>query len=208
MFGDPLPDLAVRGECGIDVYERQELPGQRRARFRCLGAVLPSGAAEGYEPEGTPARLLAAAGGFAALPPLSLSDATTFPQAARDPVALFLRIDFLRAWTLADQGLARVLADPAGAFARPAQFAAQVALAYDFNRIARGAALARALLAARPAAAEEPIGFGWRMLGDLALRGGEAALALDCFQAALAVADNPHRRARAAQARARAEAAA
>lgn len=205
MFGDPLPDLAVRGERGIDIFERQDLPGQRRARFRCLGRVLEGGATEAFEPEGNPRRLTAAAEGLAAAPalsaPLSLTDANAFPAIAAlpDPMALFVRVDFLRAWALADLGLARFLADPGAVYARQNQFAAQVALAYDFNRISIGVTLARALLPARPAPddSDETLGFGFRMLGDLALRGAESELALSCFEAALAIGDNPHRRARA-----------
>lgn len=213
MFGDPLPDLAILGEHGIDVFERRDLPGQRRARFRCLGRVLPSGVAESFEPDGTPQRLLDAARALQAAPPLSLTDATTFPaqmaqgKARGDPAALFLRIDFLRAWALADLGLTRFAASPpAAALAQAGQFSAQVAMAYDFNRVARGVALAQALLPALPPPqdCDEAIAFGFRMLGDLAMRGAEAGLALACFEAALAIGDNPHRRARA---RAAAEAA-
>jgi hypothetical protein len=202
MLSDRLPDLAVRGEAGIEVYERQDLPDQRRGRFRCLGAVGPDGRAWPYEAGVTPARLVAAA---AALPPdglaLDLADATSFPAPGADPLMLMLRIDFLRARTLAAQVAARFAAalarDAAAAVAEAGPFAAQVAAVYDFNRLAIGAALARAALPALPERMEDGHGFALRMLGDLALRGGEARLALACFEAALAAGDNPHRRARA-----------
>lgn len=204
MFADELPDLAVRGEGGIDVFARIDLPDQRRGRFRCLGRLRPDGQAEAFEAGVAPERLRAAAERLPAAGwPLDLADATSFPEPEADPLALLLRVDFLRARLLAGQMLARFAAalarDPAAAVAAPGPFAAQVAQAYDFNRIAQGIALARAVLPVLPAppALADGHGFGLRMLGDLALRGGEAGLALACFEAALAAGDNPHRRARA-----------
>lgn len=214
-FDEALPDLAVGGETGIDVFER--LPGadRRPGRFRCLGTVAAGGGPEAavaiHEPGPgvEPARLRRAAAALAAAPalsrPFSLADATGFPApaAAGEPLALFLRLDFLRARQLADLGLDRLeaglAAGPGAAFDRPGAFPALVAQAYDFNRIARGTALARLVLPhlPPPAACDDGIAFGLRMLGDLALRGGAAGLALACFEAALAIGDNPHRRARA-----------
>lgn len=203
MFADDLPDLAIRGETGIDVFDRIDLPGQRRSRFRCIGTVAADGTARPWEAGVEPARLSRAAAGLPAALPLDLADATGFPEGEGGALDLFLRIDFLRARTLAAQMLARFRArldqDAAAAVAEPGPFAAQVAQAYDFNRIAAGIGLARAALPALPAAPAltDGHGFGLRMLGDLALRGGEAGLALACFEAALAAGDNPHRRARA-----------
>lgn len=212
MLGDDLPDLAVHGEAGIDVFHRQNLPDQGRSRFRCLGTLRPGATApEVFEPNVAqdPARLMRAISALrdatALARPLSLSDATGFPaaDAAGDPMALFLRIDFLRAWTLADLGLSRfrsaLVRDAAGVFARPGFLPAQIALAYDFNRLKVGAEIASELLPALPApeSSDDGTAFALRMLGDLALRGGRAALALRCFEGALAIGDNPHRRARA-----------
>lgn len=202
MLSDDLPDLAVRGEGGIDVFHRQDLPDQRRGRFLCLGRVSAAGLAEPYEAGIAPARLLRAA---AALPAgglaLDLTDATTYPEPGGDPLLLLLRVDFLRARSLAAQIMARfertLAQDAAAAVAQPGALAAQVAQAYEFNRIAAGIRLARAVVPALPAALEDGHGFALRMLGDLALRGGEAGLALACFEAALAAGANPHRRARA-----------
>lgn len=203
MFADALPDLPIRGETGIDVFDRIDLPGHRRSRFRCLGTVAADGTAQPWEAGVDPARLTRAAARLPAALPLDLADATGFPAPAADALELFLRIDFLRARTLAGQMLDRFAAalarDPAAAVADPGPFAAQVAQAYDFNRIAAGIALARAALPALPAtpALADGHGFALRMLGDLALRGGEAGLALACFEAAIGAGDNPHRRARA-----------
>lgn len=204
MLADNLPDLAVRGEGGIDVFHRQDLPEQGRGRFQCLGRLTPQGLAEPFEAGVDPARLRRAAdrlpaGGLA----LDLADATTYPAPGADPLLLFLRIDFLRARALAAQMLERfdsaLARDPAAVAASAGPLAAQVAQAYDFNRIGAGIRLARALLPALPGpgALADGHGFALRMLGDLALRGGEAGLALACFEAALAAGENPHRRARA-----------
>lgn len=219
MLGADLPDLAVRGEGGIDVFLRMELPDQRRARFRCIGRLPdpdpvagPDPAPEAYERQArrNPDRLRRAARALAALPeharPFALTDATGFPSVAAgggDPIVLFLRIDFLRAWTLADLGLgrlqARLAADPTALLAEPRQLAAQIVPAFDFNRISVGIALGQALLPALPppARCDDSTAWALRMLGDLALRGRAARQALDCFEAALAIGDNPHRRARA-----------
>lgn len=214
MFGEALPDLAVMGERGLDIFHRLELPDARRIRYRCLG-TLRAGEDGAFQPEvfeaesmADPARLARAAQAHAAAGedrPLSLDDARSYPAMAgrADPMALFLRLDFLRAWALADLGLDRfeaaLRAGPARVFDRPGQLPAQVALAYDFNRITRGIALAELLLPALPppGGGDDGTGFALRMLGDLALRGDAPALALACFEAALAIGENPHRRARA-----------
>lgn len=202
MLADDLPDLAIRGEAGIDVFERRDLPDQRRGRFLCLGTIAPDGQPQPHEAGVAPERLLRALGRIPEAPlTLDLADATRFPAVPSDPTDLFLRIDFLRARSLAGQMLARFQAslarDAAAAVADPGPFVAQVAQAYDFNRIGAGIALARQVLPALPQGASDGHGFGLRMLGDLALRGGEAGLALACFEAAIATGDNPHRRARA-----------
>ena len=212
MLGGGLPDLAVQGEGGIDVYDRIDQPDHRRSRFRCLGRVViaPDGApaVEAFEaaPLSDPDRLRRAAAAFEAEDlPFRLTRPEEFPRATapQDALLLFLRIDFLRAWTLADQGLRRFRAElaarPAKATERPGDVAAQVGLAYDFNRITAGIALTEALLPALPPPGQCADGhaFALRMLGDLALRGKAAALALRCFEAAIAIGDNPHRRARA-----------
>lgn len=204
MLADDLPDLAVHGETGIDVFHRQDLPAQRRSRFRCLGTLCADGVVALYEPDADADRLRRAAAALAPLP-LDLTDATGFPDPAAlsDPLALFLRIDFLRARTLADLGLARfatsLTRDPARVVAVPGPLVAQVGAAFNFNRIARGIALAEAVLPALPAPRDcvDDHAYALRMLGDLALRGGAARLALRCFEAALAIGVNPHRRARA-----------
>jgi len=213
MLAAALPDLAIRGEDGIDVFHLKAQPDQGRSRFRCLGRVRtgPGGAQgiEVFEPGTDPERLRRAARALAGSPglavPFSLADATGFPSplAEGDPAALFQRIDFLRARSLAVLALDRLgaalAADAAAVLARPGQVSGPAALAHDFNLIGRAIALAEALLPALPPPDPGAEGLAWalRMLGDLALRGTRARLALDCFEAALAIGDNPHRRARA-----------
>jgi hypothetical protein len=212
MFGDDMPDLAVRGEGGIDVYIRQNLPDQGRSRFRCVASFRPGAQDPDIHEPGLvsdPARLTRTLQALDAVPALSdpfrLDDATTYPRIAAfgDPLALFLRVDFLRAWALADLGLSRLRAaldaDGAAVLTRQGHLPAQVGLAFDFNRISVGAEIASQVLdaVARVDPRDDGTAFALRMLGDLCLRGGQAALALRCFEGALAIGDNPHRRARA-----------
>lgn len=200
MFADPLPDLAVKGETGIDVFHRQDLPAQRRSRFRCLGTVLPDERALVYEGDADAPRLTRAAAAWAPLP-MDLTDAGSFPRAGTEALAVFQHIDFLRAFALADAGLSRFAATLTRGvdLGDGGALAAQAGAAYAFNRLGRGADLARAVLPLLPPprACADDHAFALRMLGDLALRGGQAALALQCFEGALAIGANPHRRARA-----------
>jgi len=213
MFGNDPIDLAVRGEVGIDVFHRQDLPDQGRSRYRCLGTVRPGAQAPDiHEPDAVrrPERLLRAAAALeretTLTRPFALVDATGFADLTTgggDPIILFLRIDFLRAWALADLGLTRLreglATDPAAVFARRGHLASQVALAYDFNRLSVGVDLAHQILAALPQSdvSDDGTAFALRMLGDLALRAGDPSLALSAFERALAIGQNPHRQARA-----------
>jgi hypothetical protein len=212
MLGQDLPDLAVQGEAGIDVFHRQDLPDQGRSRYRCIGTLRPGASApDCHEPDAARdhARLLRAIDALHREPalslPLTLGDARGFiaTSAVGDPMALFLRIDFLRAWTLADLGLTRfrasLSADPRAVLARPGYLSAQIALAYDFNRLAAAVQIAHELLPVLPPPdhCDDGVAFGLRMLGDLTLRAGQPALSLRCFEGALAIGTNPHRRARA-----------
>ena len=121
MFDD-LPDFAIRGECGTDIFQRLDDPGQRRVRFRCV-ATVAEGQVIDHDPGARrdPARLRALAEGLALDPlarSLSLADPATWPLAARDgdPIRLFLHLDFLRAWQVADLAIDRLIrqiaADP------------------------------------------------------------------------------------------------
>ncbi|MFN4099678.1 MAG: hypothetical protein ACK4GT_07870 [Pararhodobacter sp.] len=221
MFDDDLPDIALRGETGIDLFRRLDDEGQRRARFRCLATLDPGGSLILHAPEARPdpARLTALAQALAGDPltrPLSLTEPASWPTAADggDPIRLFLYLEFLRAWQVADLAGARLESQLArsGAAAlpeEPGRLAGAVAPVFDFNRIARGVRLAQAivpLLAARialPGFRDDRhggTGYALRMLGDLCLRAAEPALALRCFETAVAAGDNPFRRRKAIEA--------
>lgn len=218
MFDD-LPDFAVRGECGTDIFQRLDQDGQRRVRFRCVATVL-DGRVIDHTPEDRrdPARLRALAEGLEAdllARPLVLADPGTWPLVARDadPIRLFLYLDFLRAWQVADLAadrLARqVKADPSTLPMEPGKLSGAVSPLFDFNRLSRAVDLARlavpvlARRLAAPGFADDTsgsTGFALRMLGDLCLRKSEAALALTCFETAITAGDNPFRRRRAIEA--------
>ncbi|MCA0204896.1 MAG: hypothetical protein LCH92_11180 [Proteobacteria bacterium] len=219
MFDDELPEFAVRGEAGIDLFERLPMDGQRRSRFRCLATLTGDGTLIDHSGKAQPqaARLIALAEGIAADPvlaPMSLGDASAWPRAAAggDPLRLFLYLDFFRAWQVADLAGARLeaqLARESGALpVDPGQLAGAIGPVFDFNRLTRGRALARALVPRlRPLLAQpggegrhEGIGFALRMLGDLCLRAGAPAEALTCFDTAVAAGDNPFRRRKAIEA--------
>ncbi len=209
MLSKDLPDLAIRGEGGIDIFARRLEAERQRARFFCLGRICADGGVEVFEKGITPERLMRAAAQYPPEPQrLDLADATSFPpllanfgQAGpKSTLELFLRLEFLRAYAVAAQALlpfeTALAKDPAAVTADGSRFAGHVALAYDFNRISLGITFARLALPALPARRllTNEHGFALRMLGDLAMRGHEAGL---CFEAALAAGANPHRRARA-----------
>ncbi|MGY6548629.1 MAG: hypothetical protein ACXIU7_06445 [Roseinatronobacter sp.] len=107
---------------------------------------------------------------------------------------------------------ARVSGPEHGAGQRPAlgpsaldlsapEISAVLRLLLDFNQIHRAAPILRGLvpeLLARAARGQEDrwqnTGFALRMCGDLRLRAGLPAPALECYEAALVLGDNAHRR--------------
>ena len=221
MFDDDLPEIAVHGERGIDLFQRLDDAGQRRASFRCIATLAPDGVLADHAPEARrdPARLRALAEGLARDPvtaPFSLGDAPGWPRAASaggDPVRLFLYLDFFRAWQVADLAGNRLetqlARDPGLLPVEPGQIAGIVAPVFDFNRLARGQRLAAALvplLAQRIATPEfrddrhGGTGYALRMLGDLCLRADDPRLALACFETAVNAGDNPFRRRKAIEA--------
>jgi len=220
MF-DELPEFAVQGERGIDLFVRLDDPGQRRAQFRCIATLVegPAGLIDHAPDERRDlAALTALAQRLASDPlaqPLSLTDATGWQglTALNDPIRAFLLLDFLRAWLVADLAASRFQA-ALGASAQsltlePGKLAGAIAPLFDFNRLTRAQAVAGLLLPLLEPRIASPgfrddgsgsIGYALRMLGDLCLRAANPALALRCFEAAVGAGDNPFRRRRAIEA--------
>ena len=149
MFDDDIPEFAVQGERGIDVFRRLDDESQRRARYRCIATVAGDGALHDHAPEARrdPAALREHAARLREDPLLSafsLGDPASWPLAAgaADPMRLFLYVDFFRAWQVADLAGARFesrLSRPDGASSiAAADLATGVAPVFDFNRVARG----------------------------------------------------------------------
>lgn len=241
-----LPDFAVKGTRGIDLFRRREDVSQRRARFVCIATVLAADSDSATDPMAglrapdgrvmichePGARRIAPALWQAVARfeqagllhrPFALGDADSYPSdmAAGALMGLFPYVEFLRERLLADMTVTRLhtaLMQDAQAAARhdPAELSATLRLALDYNMITQGAALWPALhplLARRAAAPDLPqgladtTGYALRLLGDLRLRAGgteAAAQALEVFEAALHLGENPFRRRRAIEAAAEA----
>lgn len=219
MSDTDLTWLAVHGEGGIDLFERIEDAGHKRTLFRCV-AMLVDDRLVDFEPHlhRDPAPLRAAARRLAEVAalarPFAMGDWRQYPRAEGGAAwVLLLYHEFFRAWQVADLGAARLIDEvtntPENAPASPAALVGAVAPLHEFNRLSLGADLARRILppltrhCAAPGFADDGagnIGFALRMLGDLALRGTDPALALACFEAAVLAGDNPFRRRRAIEA--------
>ena len=216
MNDSDLTWLAVHGEGGVDIFERVEDEGHKRARFRCV-AMQVDGRLIDFEPHlnRDPQPLLAAVrrlqdtGPLAS--PFALGDWRGYPRVAGAAAwVVLLYHDFFRAWQVADLGVQRQIdAVTRAAMASPGDLVGAVAPLYEFNRLSLARDLAQQWLPDVTRRCAEPgfvddaagnTGFALRMLGDLALRGGDAALALACFEGSVLAGDNPFRRRRAIEA--------
>lgn len=223
MFDPDPSDLAVRGERGIDLFQRLGDVSQKRARYRCIGTVSEGATPRlsDFEPQARrdPQVLIGRAQTALQDPVLAasmaLGDTTTWPSArdAADPVALFLQLDFFRAWQVADLAIRRLhdqLTQDADSLPiEPNRVAGAIVPLFDFNRLSRGLALAALIepvlrrRTAQPGFRDDPAsstGYALRMLGDLCLRAGDPARAYACFDTAIGAGDNPYRRRKAIEA--------
>ena len=220
MLDDALPEFAVRGERGVDLFARIDDEAHKRARFRCVATLGEDGVLRDHMPEAgrDMAALRATAEALGSDPlliPFALADLSSWPKASEfsDPIRLFLYLDFLRAWQVADMAAARFeTALQRNASLTPddlIKLPAMIVPILDFNQIGRGIRLARALQPLLSAHVTAPAfrestkgntGYALRMLGDLCLRGDDAALGLRCYETAVASGDNPFRRRKAIEA--------
>jgi hypothetical protein len=204
-FHDSVPDIAVHGESGIDVFRRRPAASERLSRFECLCTLRPSGAGghvliahSGTARHARPA-IEAAADRLAGAPWLNQVFAlgrpagyATPPSGASiaDKLLLVLHLDFLRAWQVAELAVAGL---EAGIAARPGISARQarniLQLLVDFNRPRRARPLVVRLmprLLALPADADAAEAAGaLRLAGELCRRRGDARLALAAYEGAL-----------------------
>lgn len=224
MFDTNPSELAMRCDGRIDVFTRVEDKGQKRARFRCIAMIKGEGDAAqciDLEPQAkrNTAEIMQRASQQLKDPVLAktfaFNDLTLWPTAkdARDPLQVFLYHEFFRAWQVADltalQFEARLNRDAKLVTLEPGSLAGAVTPIYDYNRLDRGVAIARILIPLLHVKITDPsfrddqsggTGYGLRMLGDLCLRAEENALALNCFETALAAGENPFRRRKAIEA--------
>ena len=132
-----LPDFAVRGARGVDIFRRREDPQHRRARYTCLATVLDAGTPPGAFAQAlrhADGRLMLChspgvarqatslwaaadrlAGSAVLNAPIRLGDATSYPAGDTGGdtggytggAELFAHIEFLRERLLADMTLTR-----------------------------------------------------------------------------------------------------
>jgi len=203
-----LPEFAVWGERGMDVFRRVEERAQRRSRYECIATVDPdTGAVADFAPvaRDDPDRMRAAADRLRAAPLLAqdfaLGRPQGYPPAGERPVEIFLYLDFFRHWQIAEQEVARVGARiKADEALSPPEVSGALRILLDFNRLSRAAPIVDAVLPALMRAANgqrddrwQNAAYALRMVGDLRLRAGRARDALAAYEAALSLGVNPHR---------------
>lgn len=223
MIDDSTLEFAVKGKHGLDIFERIDDAGHKRARFRFIASV-PNGvtdAAElakqpGFEPGSrTAQQILEIAERFNADPSLSapfeLGTVSSWPIAAQSeaPLRVFLYVEFFRAWQVTDMAVRRLIdratATPAMLVQLPSSLPGHILPCLEFNLVHHAPHLARLVLNALADQEEKITGsddmaYSLRMLGDLCRRAGDFKLALTCFEQSIDQGDNPYRRLKAIEA--------
>ena len=218
MLETDLPELALSGDHGIDLFRRNEDAGQRRVTYECVATAYPLESERRLEVFIPPAcqqpdRLWQAVARYQNAPGLHQAFAFGHPPdypSMRDPatrLALFQCLEFFRTRLVADLTLVRyeekLAADPERAARHYAESAGALKLLVDYNMLARARPIRETLAPLVIARVQVPgfvedgdqaTGFSLRLLGDLSLRDGAPEAALACFEAAIAAADNPFRR--------------
>lgn len=226
MLETDLPEFALKGDRGIDLFRRIEDPGQRRVRFECIATACDPHSGEGRHLKifdaaagKQPARLWQAVERYESASALHHLFAFGHPpdypsmRERSSRLALFQGLEFFRARLVADITITlfeeKLAQDASDALRHGSETVGVIRLLLDFNMLARASALHETvapLVIARahaPGFAEDSAqstGYALRMLGDLALRADRPESALACFEAAIAAGDNPFRRRKAIEA--------
>lgn len=220
---DSTLEFAIKGEHGLDIFERIDDTGHKRARFHFI-ATVPDGVASAAELAKLPGfesgartaeQVFQIAKAFTDDPvlttPFALAAVPTWPIAAQSdaPLRLFLYVEFFRAWQVTDMAARRLIAqaetDPAMLVRLPPSLPGQILPCMEFNLIHHARPIARLVLKAlsdqdEQIAGNDDIAFALRMLGDLCRRAGDFPLALTCFERSIEQGDNPYRRIKAIEA--------
>ena len=208
-----LSEFAVRGERGLDIFRRVDAPNDRSYRYECVATVLGDGPAAELvshheHARQHPDRMLAAARRLPENPALdrafALADPSAFPRAPdrRAQLEVFLYLDLLRCWQIADLEIVRMTdALHNRGTIRPADISRFLRLVLDYNQVHRCEPCLRKLEPYLMGRSVEGMDDRWqnaayslRMMGDLHMRAGRAQAALISYEAAIALGDNPHRR--------------
>ena len=156
MLNPDLPDIAVAGDLGIDVFRRTADLMKGRAQYSCLCTVRTDASGTrkvdsyGRHAARNTRQMLDAAAALdqdAALQArFALARPSEWPRAGAGPDALriFQYLDFFRAWQVADMAIARFEASQGAPDL--AEAATVLRLLTDFNMIRRGVPLARRML--------------------------------------------------------------
>ena len=218
MLESDLPELALAGDHGVDLFRRIEDAGQRRVTYECIATAFPSESEQRlavFIPPAcqNPDRLWQAVARYRNAPGLHQAFAFGHPPgypSMRDPatrLALFQCLEFFRTRLVADLTVVRyeekLAADPERAVRHYGETVGALKQLVDYNMLARARPIREILAPLVIARVQAPgfvedgdqaTGYSLRLLGDLCLRDGAPADALACFEAAVAAADNPYRR--------------
>jgi len=203
-----LGEIAIRGERGIDVFQRVENASERRHHYECIATVLHDGndaqvLSHHRLARKNSDRMLAAAKrlhesdwlGQA----ITLDDLRSYPPARLD---VFQYLDFMRCWLVADMEITRMgAALERGAEIQLREISSVLRLLLNYNQITRAAFFTDAFLPYLGQVAREQRDDRWqnaayslRMIGDLYARADRFADALTSYEAAIHLGDNRHRR--------------
>jgi hypothetical protein len=219
MVPKQIPEFAVQGQLGADVFRRVETPSERRHHYECIATVIWTGTSpkilEYHNDASTqPQRMIAAALRLRDMSLLgrgfTLGNPSSYPlpDTPGTQLDLLLYLDFFRHWQIKALEIARVktLIHTGGSL-KPPEISRVFRLLLDFNQIEQAQFFIRAFSPYLYKIAEEKADDRWqnaayalRMIGDLQLRSGQAAQSLKAYEASLTLGDNAFRRGLAIQA--------